>query len=132
MKPDILIALTTTLTAGAAAVALAQNVPTVPQAFPDGAQPLAAEALAQRLGGQVFDSRLATGEQRRLEFKADGYVFLDVSTGTRATGRWRTEGSRLCVEWQRLRGSGCNEMRLADEVLYLQRDNGEVVRYDRR
>lgn len=130
MTPDRSMALIALLASTAAAVALAQNVPDAAPAFPADAQPLAAEALKQRLADKVFEVKPTSGGGRsaRIEFRGD-YVFADLAAGGRDTGRWRIEASSLCVEWQRRRTDGCAEMRAVGDALYLQRANGEVVQY---
>lgn len=98
----------------------------VPTDFPADAEVAADAALRQRFADRVFRVQPAAGPGWRLEFKAGGYVFLDTDSGTRDTGRWRIEGTRLCVDWQRV-NSGCVEMRILEDVLYMKRGSGEVV-----
>lgn len=106
--------------------ALAQ--PTLPTEFPAGAAPLAAEALQARLAGKVFRVKLADGNSWRLEFKANGYAYVDTSSGYRDSGKWRVEGSTFCDAWQKQAAAGCNEARLAgDTLLVKRRSNGEII-----
>ena len=59
--------------------------------------------------------------------EVDADLFVDASGGYRDTGKWRVEGSQLCVDWQR--GSNvCNETRLKDGALYVKRsDSAEIL-----
>ncbi|GLS16926.1 MULTISPECIES: hypothetical protein [Hydrogenophaga] len=100
--------------------ALAWPQTAAPPAFPPEAQALAPEALRERLVGKSFAYQNLNGSEVRLQFKTD-YVYVDTPQVS-DSGRWRTEGSALCVEWNRLRGSsGCSEMRAAGPQLYLMR-----------
>ena len=99
----------------------------LPTEFPAEAVAPSAEALQQVVSGKKFRARLSDGTLWRLDYKSSGYAFIDTSRGFRDTGRWRVEGSQLCVEWQRVTG-GCNEMRLKGGAMYVKRtSNGEVV-----
>lgn len=106
--------------------ALAQNVPTD---FPADAQPLAADALRAAIAGKRFAATPAQGPSMRVEYKTNGWVFAETTTGFRDTGTWRVEGSSVCATWQRNpAGSGCGEVRLKGEQLYVRRvSNNEVL-----
>jgi hypothetical protein len=117
--------------AAAAAPALgATPLPTgaaaAPVDFPAEAQTLGADALAQRVSGRKFDVELPSGVRWRLEYKANGYLFVNTSTGGAVSGPWRTEHGRLCSH---MRGASpsCNEVREQGSRLYLKRDNGEMI-----
>ena len=105
-------------------VASAQTAP--PTTFPESAAPVTAEALRERLAGKVFRATLHDGSTWRLEYKTNGYAFIDVGNGFRDTGNWRVEDGKLCGEWRRVTG-GCNEVRVGDDAVYIKRMNGEVV-----
>jgi len=104
--------------------AMAQTV--VPKEFPvDGAAVSAAE-VKERFAGKVYKVTLADGTRWRLDYKSNGYFFVDTSTGFRGTGDWRADEGKLCA---RLRGNAesCNEVRQVGEVIYLKRDSGEII-----
>lgn len=109
-----------------AAASLASAQP-APAAWPDGAQSLAADALRAKVAGKVFKAEGGTAKPSRLQYKDDGFVFLNVSTGFRDTGKWRVEGTYLCTDWQTAPNSGCSEVRVAGDVLYVRRSNGELL-----
>ncbi|NUZ05960.1 hypothetical protein [Piscinibacter koreensis] len=96
-----------------------------PTAFPDGATELAGDALTERLAGNTFDVTLANGDTWRLEYRRNGYYFVNASGGFNGSGRWKVDGSRLCSETPR--NASCNDVRLAGDRLYLKRDSGEVI-----
>ena len=93
--------------------------------FPDGAAVVAADDLQKRLTGRVFQMKYANGTDVRLEFK-ETYAYAN--SGSRPdSGKWRTDGSKLCIEWQRF-PSGCSEVRTVADALYVKRfTNGEIV-----
>ena len=103
-------------------------MPTAPADFPAEAKLLTAETLRLRLAGKVFNVKTAGGAAWRLQFQADGYYFINVGNYS-DSGKWRTEESGLCTEPQR-RPAACNQMRLAGDALYMQRDSGEIVKYE--
>lgn len=106
--------------------ALAQSVPTD---FPVDAQPLAPDALRAAIAGKSFAAKPAQGPSMRVEYKANGWIFVETASGFRDTGTWRVEGSSVCATWQRNpAGSGCGEARLKGEQLYVRRvTNNEVL-----
>lgn len=100
---------------------------TFPTEFPADSAVLAADALQQRMAGKVYKAKLTDGATWRLEYKANGYVFLNTGTGFSDTGKWSTQGGQLCTEWNRAT-SGCVEARANNEAVYIKRSNtGEVV-----
>ena len=107
-------------------VGASASAQTVPKEFPaDGTTPPAA-ALKERLAGKVYSVTLADGTHWRLDYRSNGYFFVDTSTGFRGTGDWHTDDGKLCAS---LRGgnSSCNEVRDIGGVIYLKRDSGEVI-----
>ena len=100
--------------------------------FPADAKPLETQALQERLKNQVFYIRIGRAESR-MEFKDNGYVFVNAANGSTDSGKWRVEGSSICSELRRAAG-GCSEVRLVvGELLYLKRlSNGEVVPFTSR
>jgi hypothetical protein len=109
------------------ALAQAAALPT----FPPDAQPVAPEVLREKLTGKSFSYRMANGGEVRLQFKSD---FVYVNAGpTNDSGRWRIEGSQMCIEWNRIPNSGCSEARMLGMTVYLTRvTNGEVIKLEER
>lgn len=97
-----------------------------PTEFPADAAPLAADELKDRLAGKVFKVQLHDGASWRLEYKTNGYFFVNTSGGFNGSGAWDTDGSKLCGK---LRGNdvACNEVRQSAGRLYLKRASGEVI-----
>ena len=101
----------------------------IPTEFPADAVPALADDLRTRISGNVFKVKLADGTTWRLEYKANGYAFVDTSRGFRDTGKWRVEDSKLCADWQKA-PSGCSETRIKGEAIYLKRiSSGEVIAF---
>jgi hypothetical protein len=109
-------------------VAHSQTPNAAPIDFPDGAQAPNAAQLAEQLGGKLYTAKLFDGVTWRMEYQASGYVFVNLSTGPRDSGTWRTEDGRVCIEFRGPFPSGCTEYRLSGNTLYLKRSStGEVV-----
>jgi hypothetical protein len=105
------------------ASALAQ---VVPKEFPAEGAIAPAAALKDRFAGKIYLATLADGTRWRIDYKANGYFFVNTSTGFNGAGDWHTDEGKLC---SRLRGNppGCNDVRLLGDVMYLKRDSGEVI-----
>ena len=97
----------------------------VPTVFPSEAVPLTPEALKQRLAGKAFLVRPAAGAEMRLQYQeTDALINIGNSSDS---GKWRVEGSSVCVDWQKF-PPGCSEVRLVGDVMYTKRaSNGEIV-----
>jgi hypothetical protein len=99
--------------------------------FPPEAQPVAPDVLREKLLGKSFVAKAANGVEMRLQYKSD-FVYLNAGP-TNDSGRWRTEGSQMCIEWNRIPNSGCSEARLVGNTIYITRvSNGEVMRLEER
>lgn len=104
-------------------IAFAQ--PAMPTNFPEGAIAPAPGELQTRLSGNVFKVKPFSGPDWRLEYKGNGYFFLNTGSGFSDSGQWKIEEGKLCNKGQKV--AGCNEIRATAEHLYLKRDSGEVV-----
>lgn len=96
------------------------------QAFPEGATTPGADEVRKHLEGKVFNVALAEGIAWRLEYKSNGYFFVNTSTGFNGSGQWQAEDGRLCGQ---LRGAdrNCNDVRFVQGLMHLRRLNGEVI-----
>ena len=106
---------------GACAAATAQTT-----AYPEGAEPLTQDALREALADKVFSTAPAQGPKWQWQFKTDGRFYLSVGNYS-DSGQWSTKESSLCLD--SVKSAGCSEMRQKDGVLYLKRNNGEVVSF---
>jgi hypothetical protein len=96
-----------------------------PTEFPSNAIPVASEALKQRLMGKVFLVNPVIGAPLRVEYR-DTYAFVNVGNFS-DSGKWRVEGSSICVDWKKVSPS-CSDARLVGDILYVKRaNNGEIV-----
>lgn len=95
-----------------------------PEEPPAGSLPIAGEALRMSVSGKVFKfTAPGSPVTSRLQYDANGYVFLNVSTGMNDSATWRTEGSQLCANWTKIAPS-CSEMRVKGDLLFAKRANG--------
>lgn len=118
----------TFLIASVACCSAAFAQPSEAPAFPDGAAPPNAAELRERLAGKLIKVQLADGSSWRLEYKANGYFFVNTSRGFSDTGEWRTEDGKLCSKGRKINPS-CNDVRVVGDALYLKRDSGEIVQF---
>ena len=126
--PPKSVALSSTAARPAPAPVVAAPVPSAsgaPMDFPADAMPLSAEAVSKKVSGVVFDTQLHDGTRVRLEYKGNGYLFLN-APGFANSGPWRAEESRICSQMKNAAAS-CNEVRERGRQLYVKRDNGEVI-----
>ena len=69
----------------------------------------------------------ADGQEMRLQYKDNGFAFIDTNRGFRDTGKWRVEGKNVCTDWSRA-PSGCGEARAKGEIVHIRRvSNNEVL-----
>jgi hypothetical protein len=103
----------------------------LPTEFPSDAMPIAGDALKARFSDRVFKVAHASGSTWRLQYKSDGYYFVNIApSGFSDSGKWRIEESKICTEPQKLAAS-CSEVRTLGEALVVKRGaNGEVIRLD--
>jgi hypothetical protein len=99
-----------------------------PQDFPaDASAPTAAE-IRTLLKDKVFSVAIADGTSWRLEYKDNGYFFIDVSNGFRSNGTWAAEDGKLCGQLKG-RNYTCNDIRVHQNIPYYKRDSGEIVKF---
>lgn len=107
-------------------VALAQS--TMPTEFPADATQATDEALTERVAGKVLRAKIFDGTTWRLEYKKNGYLFLNTGGGFSDTGKWSTKDGQLCSEWKVVPTGGCFQTRISGNAIYIKRNNtGEVV-----
>jgi hypothetical protein len=104
--------------------ALAQ--PTMPTEFPADAAAISDAALSERIAGKVYRAKLTDGATWRLEYKSNGYVFLNTGSGFSDNGKWSVKQGQLCTEWRRI-PPGCAETRASNDAVFIKRTSGEVV-----
>ena len=110
--------------------ATAKNGSPASDDFPADTQALAADGVTRKISGKTFDWQMKNGTKVRLEYKSNGYVFVN-APGYANSGPWRVEESRICSH-MRGAAASCNEVREQGQRLYLKRDNGEVIALDPR
>ncbi|WP_439519378.1 hypothetical protein [Hydrogenophaga sp.] len=96
--------------------------------FPEGATAPTSAELRQFLEGKVFTSKYANGVGLRYDFKSNGYIFVNVTTGANLSGKWSVKDGQLCTDIQGT--ATCNDVRMANNILVLKRINGEIVAFN--
>ncbi|HMN20385.1 MAG TPA: hypothetical protein PKA16_03230 [Ottowia sp.] len=94
--------------------------------FPVGARTPSAAELTTLLRGKTASTPLPNGGTVRVDFAADSNQVTAYVGGRSDTGTWRAEDGRACYDWK-VFNSGCGEMRLVGQSLYVKRSNGDVV-----
>jgi len=89
---------------------------------------LTAQELGSKLEQKVFLVQLKSGDTWRLDFRSNGFFYVNTGTGYSASGKWRTEDGKLCTEGKYL-ATVCNDARLDGDTMLFLLDSGEVVRY---
>jgi len=93
--------------------------------FPDGATPLTADALKSAIENREFTAKPAEGPPWHLKYHKSGD--FAVRAGSFADeGKWSTNESSVCTEGKKLKYL-CNDFRLKDGKLFIQRKGGEVM-----
>lgn len=111
--------------------AMAQSqsaAPTQPTDFPANATILSADALRAQLVSGVYHAKLANGDTWRLEYKDNGYYFVNTGSGFNGSGTWSLVDGKLCGK---LRSApiSCAEVRgeVQTKTLHIKRANGDIV-----
>ena len=125
-KPIALLA--ATLALALQPTAQAQQAQTPVQAFPADATSPGADEIKAWLNGKVLSVALADGSSWRLEYKDNGFFFVDTNAGFRSSGNWSAEAGKLCGQLKG-RDRSCNEVRMHQGQLHYRRDTGEVLRF---
>ena len=88
------------------------------------------DALRAHVSGKTFKVKPAQGASWRLEYKANGYAYLNTSSGFSDSGKWRVEKGQLCNDWPKLSLNTCSDVKMKDALLYVKRvSNGEIVAF---
>ena len=85
------------------------------------------EVLKTAVEDKVFTVEPAKGTPWRLQYNANGYFYVNVGNFA-DSGKWSAKDSTLCTEGKQIRYF-CNEFRMKDGVLFMKRENGEVVKF---
>lgn len=93
--------------------------------FPAGARAPSAAELTALLRGKSTQTPLPNGGTSRVDYAADSNRVTAYAGGRSDTGTWRAEDGRACYEWK-VFNSGCGEMRLVGQSLYVKRASGDV------
>jgi hypothetical protein len=96
--------------------------------FPPSAIPMAQDDAAKTFTDKVASFTAADGLGLRVQYKSNGYLFFNTSTGQRGSGTWVTKDSKICTKIQGDTQEACSELRRdAERVLLKRSSNGEVV-----
>jgi hypothetical protein len=101
------------------------------QTFGEGTTTPSAEELKTLLAGNIFTVDRPDGNHWRLEFKSNGYFFVNTNSGYADSGEWKTEDGKICSQPKK-GAAACNEVRMDKGALTLKRTNGEIVIYKRK
>lgn len=99
----------------------------VSKEFPAGARAPSAAELTALLRGKSYHSLASNGSTVRADYSANSDAVTIFSGGRSDNGKWRVEGSQLCLQMTNF-PSSCNDVRLVGQEIYLKRANGDVVR----
>ena len=94
---------------------------------PESTSPTAAE-IQKLLTASTLSAKLADGTSWRLEYKSNGYFFINTNKGFNGKGEWKAEDGRLCGQLQG-RPAACNDIRLHLGTLHYKRDTGEILQF---
>ena len=96
------------------------------QDFPEGSAQPNNDEIRKYLEDKVLDSKTADGTTWRLEYKSNGYFFINTSRRFNSDGKWQIEDGKLCGQLKG-RDRACNEVRMHNGILLYKRDSGEII-----
>jgi hypothetical protein len=96
-----------------------------PEELLSGSTPLAGEELKARLSGKSFAWQ-APGSRftAKVQYNANGFAFINVSSGLNDSGPWAVEGAQLCSQWKQLPAACAPEVRAKGDMLLVKRTDG--------
>jgi hypothetical protein len=98
------------------------------QSFGEGMTTPSVEEMHKLLSGNAFTVDRPDGNHWKIEFKANGYYFMNTNSGYSDSGEWKVENGKLCAQPKKT-PAGCSEAKLNNGLLVLKRPNGEIVTY---
>lgn len=100
-----------------------------PATFPPEAKVVTGDGLKALVSGKTFRAQPSSGPAWKIQYRDNGFAYLDVANGYRDTGKWRIDGGMLCADWQKTANpTPCNEVReISPGTLILLRGNGELL-----
>jgi hypothetical protein len=103
------------------------KAPMDPAQLAVGAVPISGDALRQALSDRKYSVNLADGSSWKLEYKSNGYFFVNTSTGFNGSGTWKLEDGRLCTSGRDIPAS-CGFVQQRGDSLFMKRSsNGEII-----
>ena len=93
--------------------------------FPDGATSLTAQELKSAIANREFTARPADGPLWHLKYRESGDFTVRAGSFS-DEGKWSAKESSICTEGKKLQYL-CNDFRLKDGTLFIQRKGGEVM-----
>ena len=91
-----------------------------------GSNPISGEELKARLTGKSFTWQAASARfTARVQYQANGYAFINVSSGQNDSGTWTVEDGKVCTQWRQLPSSCSPEQaRAKGDLLLIKRADG--------
>ncbi len=94
--------------------------------FPEGATSVPDATLKEKLAGKTLAQFSYDNVKWTYQYKDNGFFNLQSTSNVTQTGTWRAENGKLCTQ-ARAMAMVCGEARMAGDVIYVRRENGEVV-----
>ena len=94
--------------------------------FPEGVKTPSAAELNGLMKGKTFNVKLPEGLGWKLDYRDNGYFYVNVSNGFNGSGRWSVEDGKMCSN-VKTDPTVCNDMRIDGTRLLLKRSNGTIV-----
>lgn len=100
-----------------------------PAEFAAGAVPISGDVLRQAFSDRKYMVSLADGSSWKLEYKANGYFFVNTSTGFNGSGTWKLDAGKLCTSGKDI-PSSCGFVQQRGDSLFMKRSsNGEIIEF---
>ena len=100
--------------------------------FPADSTPIAGDGLRRALSDKRFTVDLADRSTWKLEYKANGYFFVNTSTGFNGSGTWKIQDDKLCTDGKGMNAS-CGVVYQRGDSLFMKRSvNGEIIEFRAR
>ena len=95
--------------------------------FPADAIPISGNQISQVFSDKRYSVRLSDGSTWRLDYKSNGYFFVNTSTGFNGSGTWKIKEDQVCTDGKGMNAS-CGVVHKRGDSLFMKRSaNGEII-----
>ena len=95
--------------------------------FPSASAAISGENLRRAFADKAYTVRLADGSTWKLQYKANGYFFVNTSVGFNGSGTWKVQDDKVCTDGRGMTPA-CVVVHQQGDSLFMKRSvSGEII-----